>query len=234
MTPAPARHAPSADAHCAPLRGTSADSQASGAPTPVEQELFDYVVSFLRRNTYQPSVREIAAHFGIGSTRTVSGHIRSLEDKGFVERSPTRSRCVRIKGVSLAGGVAVPLRARGSLAVPPRTPDETLLLDPRLDFGPDTFAWVAEEPESTTLGVRTGDYVVLTRIPPEAATPGSVVVASGNGRTRYYRIVRRSGGTILEPLTADGAAADPSRFEMIGQVRATIRRFDPPANPTRH
>ena len=59
------------------------------------------MVSYLRSNTYQPSIREIGQHFGIRSTKTVSEHLQALADKGFVERDPSRSRGIRILGVDL-------------------------------------------------------------------------------------------------------------------------------------
>ena len=79
-------------------------------PTEIERKIFDYMVSYLRRNTYQPSIREIGEEFGIKSTKTVSEHLQALAEKGFLERDPSRSRGVRILGVDLAPeAVSVPV-----------------------------------------------------------------------------------------------------------------------------
>jgi hypothetical protein len=48
--------------------------------------------SYLRTNTYQPSIREIGEEFGIRSTKTVSEHLSALAAKGYLERDPSRSR----------------------------------------------------------------------------------------------------------------------------------------------
>ena len=59
--------------------------------TEIEEKILDYMVSYLRENTYQPSIREIGERFGIKSTKTVSEHLQALAEKGFLERDPSRS-----------------------------------------------------------------------------------------------------------------------------------------------
>src|SRR5829696_10030296 len=67
----------------------------------MERRILDYLVEYLRRNTYQPSIREIARRFGIKSTKTVSEYLQSLADKGWIERDPSRSRGVRVIGLAM-------------------------------------------------------------------------------------------------------------------------------------
>jgi tRNA(adenine34) deaminase len=64
----------------------------------LERAVLDYLVEFLRQNTYQPSVREIANHLGIRSTRKVSELLGSLEQKGRIARFPGRSRGIQVLG----------------------------------------------------------------------------------------------------------------------------------------
>src|SRR3712207_8940291 len=70
----------------------------------MERRILDYIVDYLKRNTYQPSIREIGKRFGIKSTKTVSEHLQSLADKGYIERDASRSRGVKILGMNLAPG----------------------------------------------------------------------------------------------------------------------------------
>jgi repressor LexA len=76
----------------------------------LERRVLDYVVEYLRNNTYQPSIREIGREFSIKSTKTVSELLQSLAVKGWIERDPSRSRGVRLLGVEMrARTVSVPL-----------------------------------------------------------------------------------------------------------------------------
>ena len=69
--------------------------------TKIERRIYNYLVDYLKENTYQPSIREIGKRFGIKSTKTVSEHLQSLADKGHIERDASRSRGVRIVGMNL-------------------------------------------------------------------------------------------------------------------------------------
>ena len=76
----------------------------------LERRVLEYLVQYLRSNTYQPSIREIGREFSIKSTKTVSELLQSLADKGWIERDPSRSRGVRLLGVQLhPDGVPMPI-----------------------------------------------------------------------------------------------------------------------------
>ena len=53
-----------------------------------------FLQTFATRNGYPPTVREIGAHFGIGSPNGVCGHLRALERKGYIQRDRRRSRAI--------------------------------------------------------------------------------------------------------------------------------------------
>src|SRR3712207_9577286 len=83
---------------------------------PPRSTLFPYTTLF---RSYQPSIREIGKRFGIKSTKTVSEHLQSLADKGYIERDASRSRGVKILGMNLAPGVLnVPMYGRIAAGVP--------------------------------------------------------------------------------------------------------------------
>jgi repressor LexA len=84
----------------------------------IERRILDFVVDYLRKNTYQPSIREIAGRFGIKSTKTVSEYLRSMDEKGYIQRDESRSRGIRILGLNLECAELDPAPA----AVPRRRP----------------------------------------------------------------------------------------------------------------
>jgi len=88
----------------APKAGSAAETVAASVVpslTGVERDILDFMVLYLRTHTYQPSIREIGEQCGIKSTKTVSEHLESLSEKGFLERDPARCRGVRIVGLDL-------------------------------------------------------------------------------------------------------------------------------------
>ncbi|HET9949572.1 MAG TPA: transcriptional repressor LexA [Longimicrobiales bacterium] len=223
------RESPTTAAHVEPL-------------TEIERKILDYMVQYLRANTYQPSIREIGERFGIKSTKTVSEHLQSLADKGFLERDPSRSRAVRILGVDLGASiVSVPCYA----SIPDEKsrgvarPEMYLSMDRRLGVENGSFFVRARGSELAVLGVVEGDYVLVSPASIEDVEEGSIVVARLGDGSLFHRFSRNGRGVYLEPLRPGGSATavdDPATLRLIGRVSGLYRRMDEAAalNLTHH
>ncbi len=203
------------------------------ALTDMERRILDYMVVYLRTNTYQPSIREIGEEFGIKSTKTVSEHLRALANKGFVERDPSRSRGVRLIGVDLnAETVSVPCFERVPIAAADRLPEDqdvTLTLDRRLAKSKDSFLVRAQGDELAALGVEDGDLVLIEPCRSDKVPSGGTVALKVDTTVGFFRLVRTNGklefyssrvGHDATPL------ADSESVDVVGQVTALIRRLD--------
>ena len=86
--------------------------------------ILKYVMDYVQREGYPPSIREIGRDFNIGSLRGVTVHLSALERKGYITRtnSPRSIRVVhpdfqtgpQIKMVPLLGTIAagIPIQAQ--------------------------------------------------------------------------------------------------------------------------
>jgi repressor LexA len=54
-----------------------------------QQAILEYIVDYVRKEGYPPSIREIGRDFKIGSLRGVTVHLDALERKGYIARSNT-------------------------------------------------------------------------------------------------------------------------------------------------
>lgn len=54
-----------------------------------QEMILQYVLDYVTREGYPPSIREIGQHFDIGSLRGVTVHLDALERKGYISRSNT-------------------------------------------------------------------------------------------------------------------------------------------------
>ena len=202
----------------------------------IERRILDYMVSYLRENTYQPSIREIGEQFGIKSTKTVSEHLQALADKGFLERDPSRSRGVRILGMDLApDAVTVPCLAQlpDDAAAGPGLPAESqMTLDRRLAGPRGSFLVRAHADDMAALGVQEGDYILVEPVEVEAVADGDVVVARpGGGVPGYHRITRNGHAVYLQSLRgADRPllVEAPADAGVTGRVGGIFRRMDHP------
>jgi repressor LexA len=206
--------------------------------TELERKILDYMVQYLRTNTYQPSIREIGEQFGIKSTKTVSEHLQALADKGFLERDPSRSRGVKILGMDLnAQTVSIPCyrelpQDRSGLLG--ERAEMFLSMDRRLAGAKGSFFVRAHGVELVGHGISDGDFVLIEPTTPDSITEGALVVARLGGRSNYYRFRRNGVGVTLQPL---GAAEEPTlidephKLNLVGKVTAFYRRLDGVAMP---
>jgi len=54
-----------------------------------QQMILQYILDYVQKEGYPPSIREIGSQFGIGSLRGVTVHLDALERKGYIIRSNT-------------------------------------------------------------------------------------------------------------------------------------------------
>jgi repressor LexA len=54
-----------------------------------QQLILEFILDYVEREGYPPSIREIGSHFKIGSLRGVTVHLDALERKGYISRSNT-------------------------------------------------------------------------------------------------------------------------------------------------
>lgn len=199
--------------------------------TDIERRILDFMVQYLRANTYQPSIREIGERFGIKSTKTVSEHLQSLADKGFLERDPSRSRGVKILGVDLgAESVSVPCFAEVPDGAARTTrPEMYVSIDRRLGGADGAFFLLAHPGDLAVLGVAEGDFVLVSPVSLEDVENGSIVVADVGSGSVFHRFVKNGKGLHLEALKAGGdttVVEDAQGLRLIGRVTGLYRRLD--------
>lgn len=61
-----------------------------------QQEILAYLKSATDERGFAPSIREVAAHFGM-TAKGAYDHIKALERKGVITRQDRTARSVRIK-----------------------------------------------------------------------------------------------------------------------------------------
>lgn len=64
--------------------------------SPKRQQILGFIVAFINRRGYAPSVRDIAEGCGISSSSVVQHHLNALEREGYIHRDRGISRSIRI------------------------------------------------------------------------------------------------------------------------------------------
>ncbi|MGH7483312.1 MAG: hypothetical protein ACRELV_14255 [Longimicrobiales bacterium] len=181
--------------------------------TELEHQILQYLVDYLREHTYQPSIREIGRRFGIKSTKTVSEHLQSLANKGWIERDPSRSRGVRILNLDLYGG---------------RTPFKAEPHELRLTAasGRDGARFEATSAGASGTGVRTGDQLLVEPVGESQLRDGDVIAARHGTELTAGRCKRHGTGLLMEWAAGMMLPIRPERsrdLEILGRVIGFFR-----------
>ena len=61
-----------------------------------QQDILDFIESFMQKRGYPPTLREIGNEFGISSTNGVRVNLAALEKKNYIIRRPWLSRGIEL------------------------------------------------------------------------------------------------------------------------------------------
>lgn len=150
-----------------------------------QQEIWNFLVEYVDRHGYPPTVREIGERVGLASPSTVHAHLANLERAGLLRRDPTKPRALELIGrdrrearpeperrdvrrLPLVGEIA----AGGPLLAEERI-EEYVELPERLARG--DFLLRVKGDSMIQVGILDGDLVVVERR--QDARDGEIVVA---------------------------------------------------------
>ncbi|CAN5294422.1 transcriptional repressor LexA [soil metagenome] len=203
------------------------------ALTDTERDVLDYLIDYLRENTYQPSIREIGKRFSIKSTKTVSELLQSIADKGFIERDSSRSRGVHIPGLDLKeSSVMVPLYGKIAAGEPMLLKEHIegrFAVDPELTPSPASFFLRVVGESMENVGICDGDMVLVEPIGEGELRNGEIVAARIDGGATVKRYFQHGEEVVLEPANTDFApllVRDYEDFAILGRVGGLFRRFE--------
>jgi repressor LexA len=202
-----------------------------------QQEIWDFLVDYVDRHGYPPTVREIGQFVGLASPSTVHAHLANLERAGLLRRDPTKPRALELlAGRRRAEAAAEPQQQRlplvgqiaagGPLLAEENVEDYLAVPEP-LSSGGDEFLLRVRGESMVEAGILPGDYVVVRR--QQAARDGDIVVAlAGDDETAdeatVKRFFREDGRIRLQPENGAMEPLYPRHVQVLGKVIGVFRR----------
>ncbi len=203
---------------------------ASALP-PRQQRILVTIRDWVVRHGYSPSTREIGDAVGLRSSSSVSKHLASLEDKGFLRRGAAVSRPMDVRAflqpatrrpaddsvsVPVVGDIAagVPIAAEEHL-------DDILTLPRELTGRGNVFGLRVRGDSMVDAAICDGDIVVVRQ--EREAHSGQIVAAmiDDEATVKVYR--RRGGHVFLEPRNPAYEVIDGDRAVVLGVVVSVLR-----------
>ena len=207
--------------------------QTSSELTARQREIWSFVLDYVDRFGYPPTVREIGSAVGLASPSTVHAHLANLERAGLLRRDPTKPRALELLGrektthepaelpkLPLLGQIA----AGGPLLAEQNVEDEIAV--PETLHG--DFLLRVKGDSMIEAGILEGDLVVVQRA--QDARNGEIVVAlAGDDETAdeatVKRFFRENGRVRLQP---ENSALEPiyaDYVQVLGKVVGVFREL---------
>jgi repressor LexA len=202
-----------------------------------QQEIWQFLVDYVERHGYPPTVREIGEAVGLASPSTVHAHLANLERAGLLRRDPTKPRALDLIGhrrdmrpeepaapaqqkLPLLGQIA----AGGPLLAEQNVEDELAVPEP-LGRNADFLLRVKGE-SMIEAGILDGDILVVQRA--QDARNGEIVVAlAGDDESADEATVktfyRESGRVRLQPENAAFEPIYADHVQILGRVTGVFR-----------
>jgi repressor LexA len=199
---------------------------------PRQQRILVAIRDWVVRYGYAPSTREIGDAVGLRSTSSVSKHVASLEEKGFLRRGAALCRPIDVriflqepeKRSSSDDSVPVPVVgdiAAGTPIVAEEHVDDYLTLPRALAGRGNVFALRVRGDSMIDAAICDGDTVVVRQ--QAEAHSGQIVAAmiDGEATVKVYR--RRNGHVYLEPRNPAYDVIDGDESVVLGVIVSVLR-----------
>ena len=204
-----------------------------------QRDILDFIVTAVEERGYPPAVREIGEAVGLNSPSTVHAHLKSLEERGYLRRDPTKPRAIEVRWEKETGTREERPSVRhlpvyGAIAAGPTSLAEQIH-EGILPFPKDMigdlphFVLTVKGDSMIEAGILDGDLAVIKAQP--TASNGEVVAAqvigpTGEAEATIKRLKRMDGRVLLVP---ENSAMDPIEappdVRILGILVALLRKF---------
>jgi repressor LexA len=205
-----------------------------------ERELLNYLIQYQEQHGYSPTLREMADAMDRRSVSTMHSLIRSLVEKGYIQKVEGNSRTLKILkreniGMLLGGtpkaiGPTLTLPLMGFIAAgkplePYTDPEATFPVASDMISGKKT-SYVLQVKGTSMIedGILDGDFVVIEKT--DVARNGDIVVALVDDNLATLKKFYKEGErVVLKPANSQMEPIYPKELKIQGIVVSLVRKF---------
>ncbi|MDD5674006.1 MAG: transcriptional repressor LexA [Chitinivibrionales bacterium] len=195
----------------------------------------DAIYSFLLKHQETtgslPTIREITEHFGFKSINNARQHLRLIEQKGYINLVPNKSRGIRVVKKRQENILEFKIPIIGSIAAgTPITAIENienyLTLDQDIFKGDNLFALRVKGDSMVEAGIMNNDIAVIRQ--QSNASNGEVVAVIIDGDATLKRYIKHEKFVVLHPENkkyGDIIVTSDMNFQIVGKLAGVIRKY---------
>ena len=159
--------------------------------TKAQQELYDWLVDYIREHQHAPSIRQMMQAMNLKSPAPIQSRLEHLRSKGFIEWAEGKARTIKILKYAASGVPIYGTIAAGGLVEPFTDVTEKLDLSP-IFHQSDYFALQVMGDSMIGDSIVEGDMAIMQPVKDSSDVKNGTIVAArveGQGTTlkRYHR-----------------------------------------------
>lgn len=205
-----------------------------------QQDILNFIQSFIEAKGYPPSLRDIGKHFNIASTFGVKRHLDALAKKGYLNIESNVSRALTLTQLSLDKSESEPVYpklyelplvgrvAAGSPILAVENIEGNIVIDPSMIKNHEgCFALKVKGDSMINAGIYEGDVLVI--MPQKYAYNGEIVVALLGDEATVKRFEKKGDQVFLVPENSNYApivVGSREDFSIIGKVVGVLRWYN--------
>lgn len=203
-----------------------------------EEQLLDFIKSYLISNGYPPTVREMCKAIKVSSTSTIFYYLNKLENTNRIKRNPNKNRAIEIvdNDFNISNSQISTIQSDNFTKIPVlgtvtcgepilavQTSEEYFMVSPTLFKGDDLFILTAQGDSMINAGIYSGDKIVIKQ--QNHADNGDIVAALIEDSATIKRFYKEDGYYRLQPEndTMDPIIVD--NVQILGKVVGLVRKF---------
>lgn len=196
--------------------------------TTKEQKIYDFIKTYIRKNSYPPSIRDIVSGTGYKSTSTVSMYLDKIEQKGYIVRKNSKTRAIEINDKSFYKNDfdVVPLVGQVSAGTPilaTENIEEYYPLPSNIPFSDDIFMLKIKGDSMLEKGILNGDLVIVKK--QIVSNNGEIVIALIEDEATCKTFYKEDGHIRLQPENRDYEPIIVDDVDILGKVIGLYRNM---------
>ena len=194
-----------------------------------QKQILDYITKYIKDNDYAPSLEEIRKHFRLSSIATVHQHVKTLKQKGYLNKSDNQARSIEIsKNKKNSELVKIPVLGTIAAGEPIEAIEnkETIEVPKNLlSKSGEHFALRVQGNSMINEGIFDGSTVIIRKQPTVENGETAVALINGNEVT-LKKIYKEKGGFRLQPANPNIKPIFTKELIVQGKVVSVIRNFE--------
>lgn len=193
-----------------------------------QKQILDFIKKYSKKNSYSPSLEEIAKHLGVSSVATVHEHLENLKKKGYLDRQEHQPRSAIIYNDRSNGLVEIPLLGvitAGEPIEPIENPEPIQVPKKMLSRNGRHYALKVQGDSMIDEGIFDGDTVIVREQNQINNGETAVAYLPDKNEATLKKIYRLKNKWKLQPANPKMKSFYERNIEIKGRVTNVLRKI---------